>query len=30
MDGRFRKLSVEMRGRKVTLRAKRGYWATAT
>lgn len=28
MDGRFRKISIEISGRKVTLRAKRGYWAT--
>lgn len=28
LDGRFRKISIEIRGRKVTLRAKRGYWAT--
>jgi VWFA-related protein len=29
MDGRFRSITVEVKGRKVTLRAKRGYWATA-
>jgi VWFA-related protein len=28
MDGKFRTISVEVKGRKVTLRAKRGYWAT--
>lgn len=28
MDGRFRRISVEVKGRNVTLRAKRGYWAT--
>lgn len=29
MDGRFRKLTVEIRGRRLNTRAKRGYWATA-
>jgi VWFA-related protein len=29
MDGKFRNITVEVKGRKVTLRAKRGYWATA-
>jgi VWFA-related protein len=29
MDGKFRGITVEVKGRKVTLRAKRGYWATA-
>lgn len=28
MDGKFRRIAVEVKGRKVTLRAKRGYWAT--
>jgi VWFA-related protein len=28
MDGGFRKIAVEIRGRKFTLRTKRGYWAT--
>jgi VWFA-related protein len=28
MDGKFRKITVLVRGRKVTVRAKRGYWAT--
>lgn len=29
LDGKFRNITVEVKGRKVTLRAKRGYWATA-
>jgi VWFA-related protein len=29
MDGKFRNITVEVKGRKVTLRAKHGYWATA-
>jgi VWFA-related protein len=28
MDGKFRNITVEVKGRKITLRAKRGYWAT--
>jgi len=28
MDGKFRTITVEVKGHKVTLRAKRGYWAT--
>ena len=28
MDGKFRNITVEVKGRKVTLKAKRGYWAT--
>jgi VWFA-related protein len=28
MDGKFRNITVEVKGHKVTLRAKRGYWAT--
>jgi VWFA-related protein len=29
MDGKFRNITVEVKGHKLTLRAKRGYWATA-
>jgi hypothetical protein len=29
MDGRVREIAVQVKGRKVALRAKRGYWATA-
>jgi VWFA-related protein len=29
MDGKFRNITVEVKGRKITLRAKHGYWATA-
>jgi len=29
MDGRFRNITVELRTRKATVRAKRGYWGTA-
>jgi VWFA-related protein len=28
MDGRFRSIKVEVKGRNVALKAKRGYWAT--
>ncbi len=28
-DGKFRKIAVEVRGKKVVVQAKRGYWATA-
>jgi VWFA-related protein len=28
MDGKYRKLAVEVKGRKLTVKAKRGYWAT--
>ena len=29
MDGKFRNITVELKSRKATLRAKRGYWGTA-
>ncbi len=29
MDGKFRAITVEVKGRKLTVKAKRGYWATA-
>ena len=28
MDGKFRKITVEVKGKKLTVKAKRGYWAT--
>jgi VWFA-related protein len=28
MDGKYRKIAVEVKGRKLTVKAKRGYWAT--
>jgi VWFA-related protein len=28
MDGKFRTIAVEVKGKKLTVKAKRGYWAT--
>lgn len=29
VDGKFRNITVDVRGKKVVIHAKRGYWATA-